>query len=99
MYVLAETASGEYLQQLFPDLAEKVVAVLRSGKAKYKSPAMGRTVAYPSVDESLVEPFRQRLKSKGRTMIDVKVGLKSADGVLNCVASFTWFVTYLPESI
>ncbi len=96
-YVLAETASGAFLQQLFPELAGEVVAVLRSGQAKYKSPATDRTVAYPSVDESLIEPFRERLKKKGRALIDVKVELKNVNQEIKCVAIFRWFVTNMPE--
>ena len=35
-FVLAETASGEILQTLFPELVGKVVPVLRDSKIKFK---------------------------------------------------------------
>ena len=54
-FTLAETASGEYLQTLFPDLVGKVIPVLRDASIKFKKPAVKTIIAYPSIsDESRV---------------------------------------------
>jgi len=39
-FTLAETASGEFLQTLLPDLVGKVIPVLREAKVKFKKPAV-----------------------------------------------------------
>ena len=54
-FTLAETASGEYLQSLFPELAGKVIPILRDASVKFKKPAVKNIIAYPSITDELKE--------------------------------------------
>ncbi len=53
-FTLAETASGEILQIKFPELAGKVIPLLRDLQIKFKKPAAKSISAYSSIStESL----------------------------------------------
>ena len=56
-FTLAETASGEFLQTLFPELVEKVIPVLRDATVKFKKPAVKNIIAYPSMPDEAREKF------------------------------------------
>lgn len=91
-FTLAETASGAYLQKRFPELAEKVIPVLREATVKFKKPAVKNIIAYPSVSPEAQTMFNQQFSKKGRASIRVDVEIKDTDNVVTCVASYNWFV-------
>ena len=91
-YALAETASGDTLLALFPDLAGEVVPVLRDSQLKFKRPASSDICAYASVSEESVERFREQLDKKGRSMITIEVQIRDCENVITCSGSFNWFV-------
>ena len=91
-FTLAETASGEFLQTLFPELIGKVVPVLRDANVKFKKPATKNLTAYPSITDEEKEKFDSRFSNKGRASITIDVELKDADGTLTCITSYNWFV-------
>jgi len=91
-FALAETASGELLLSLFPDLADKVVPLLRDSQIKFRKPAQGALTAYPSITDEALDKFRTQFTNKGRSSLAVDVELKDAADVTTCVATFTWFV-------
>ncbi len=91
-FTLAESASGDTLIKLFPDLIEYVVPLLRESKIKYKKPANGDLFATSTVDQEDVNRFRELFEKKGRAMIDIKVSLENADGVVASVSEFNWFI-------
>ena len=88
---LAEATSGEWLMQTLPELADKVVAVVRRVEAKFKKPMQGAIYsrATTSVDEirRSVEP----LATKGRLIIPVSVEIADGEGNVGLVATFEWF--------
>lgn len=94
-FTLAETASGEYLQTLFPELVGKVIPVLRDATVKFKKPAVKTILAYPSVADEAVEKFSAQLNQKGRAIISVAVDIKDIENTVTCVASYNWFVQKL----
>jgi len=94
-FTLAETASGEYLQTLFPDLAGKVIPVLRDATIKFKKPAVKTILAYSSVADESVEKFSAQFSKKGRATICVDVVIKDIENTVTCVASYNWFVQKL----
>lgn len=63
-YSLAELASGDYLQQLFPELVNKVIPALRDSKLKFKSPARSKVSAFPSVSKNAVAKFTAQFGKK-----------------------------------
>jgi len=91
-FTLAETASGEILQQLFPDLAGKVIPVLRDSQIKFKKPATQAVYARPTVSDEDIEKFRSQFEKKGRASLSVKVDIHDGDETLTCTGSFNWFV-------
>lgn len=94
-FALAETASGDMLQALFPELVGKVVPVLRESQIKFRKPATSLISAYASVAEEAVVGFREQFERKGRATIAVVVELKDVNGVVTCSAEFGWFVQAL----
>ena len=91
-FTLAETASGEFLQTLFPDLVGKVIPVLREAKVKFKKPAVKNIIAYPSITDDATEKFNTQFYKKGRASITVDVEIKDIENTITCIASYNWFV-------
>jgi acyl-coenzyme A thioesterase PaaI-like protein len=91
-FALAETASGEILQRLFPDLVGKVIPVLRKSEIKFKKPATKNIVAYPSVTAESLSKFDEQISRKGRALISVEVQVKDVEGLVTCTGTFNWFV-------
>ena len=91
-FTLAETASGEFLQTLFPDLVGKVIPVLREAKVKFKKPAVKNIIAYPSITDEATEKFNTQFTKKGRASITVDVEIKDIEATVTCIASYNWFV-------
>ncbi|MFA6977689.1 MAG: YiiD C-terminal domain-containing protein [Ignavibacteriaceae bacterium] len=91
-FTLAETASGELLQTLFPELVENVIPVLRDAQIKFKCPAQKTITAHPSIPEEKSIVFKNQLLQKGRALIEVNVEVKDAEGVVTCSGVFNWFI-------
>lgn len=91
-FTLAETASGEFLQTLFPELAGKVIPVLRDASVKFKKPAIKKIIAYPSITNEAKEKFNTQFLNKGRASIAVDVDIKDSEGTITCTTSYNWFV-------
>jgi len=94
-FTLAETASGELLQIIFPELVGKVVPLLRSSEIKFKKPTTKEVSAYASIPEEARLLFKEQFDKKNRATISVDVNLKDSDDVTTCSASFSWFVQAL----
>ena len=94
-FTLAETASGEFLQNLFPELVGKVIPILRDAQVKFKKPAVKDIIAYPSVSDESREKFNIQFVKKGRASILVNVEIKDIENTVTCIASYNWFVQKL----
>ncbi|MCK4864656.1 MAG: YiiD C-terminal domain-containing protein [Gammaproteobacteria bacterium] len=94
-FTLAETASGEFLQTLFPELVGKVIPVLRDATVKFKKPAVKNIIAYPSISDGVQEKFESRFAKKGRASISVNVEIKDIENTVTCVATYNWFIQKL----
>ena len=91
-FALAETASGEILQTLFPELVGKVIPVLRESQIKFKKPTNKDIYAYPLVSAESRTKFNEQLSKKGRALISVKVEVKDTEGTVTCTGTYNWFV-------
>ena len=91
-FALAETASGEMLQTLFPDLVDKVIPVLRDSTIKFKKPAQNTISTNSSVTDDSILKFKEQFERKGRSSIVVSVEVKDQEGIITSVAEFNWFV-------
>ena len=94
-FTLAETASGEFLQMLFPDLVGKVIPVLRDATVKFKQPAIKNVIAYPSISDEAREKFSIQFSKKGRASISVDVDIKDIENTVTCITTCNWFVQKL----
>lgn len=91
-FTLAETASGDVLQILFPELIKKAIPVLRESTMKFKKPAKKKIFAFTSVSKEAKAKFDEQFSKKGRALILVEVEIKDTDDIVTSVASFNWFV-------
>ena len=91
-FVLAETASGEALQKLFPELVGKVIPVLRDSNIKYKKSAIKSITAHPAITDDAVVKFKEQFEKKGRASISVDVEIKDQDDFVTSAGIFNWFV-------
>ena len=92
LYTLAETQSALCLMQLFPDLQEKVIPLLRSGGLKYKHPVTESVTATADVLQEEQERFMKRFLHKGRATVTVTVTLKTEEEEICAEGDFVWFV-------
>ena len=91
-FTLAETASGDFLQALFPDLVGKVIPVLRDAMVKFKKPAMKNIIAYPSISNEERDKFNNQFDKKGRASISINVKIKDIEDTITCTARYNWFI-------
>jgi acyl-coenzyme A thioesterase PaaI-like protein len=88
---LAEAASGQWLMQAMPELADKMIGVVRRVEAKFKNPMLGAIYsrAVTSLDE--IRRSAEPLASKGRALVAVAVEIVDNSGNVGLVATFEWF--------
>jgi len=91
-FLLAETASGVYLQEKFPDLKDEVIPLLRESQIKYRKTAEGTITAHAFAELETLERFKNQFLKRSRAIISVNVDLKDREGVVVAEALFTWFV-------
>ena len=91
-FALAETQSGLYLQETFPELEGKVVGMLRASTVKYKNPATSSIYAVANLAEAEKEKFLTQLERKGRAAMTVHVEVKDAEAVVTMQGDFQWYI-------
>ncbi|MCH9814532.1 MAG: DUF4442 domain-containing protein [Epsilonproteobacteria bacterium] len=91
-FILAESASGEFLATQFPDLKDKVIPLLRHADIKFKKSVDSKVIAYASVEECQLKKFIQQLNRKKRATIMIDVVLKNSDDEITTTGSFSWFI-------
>jgi acyl-coenzyme A thioesterase PaaI-like protein len=89
---LAETTSAECLVQHFPDLAERVVAVVRRVEAKFRNPLTGKLRSRATIHQGQADKLAEALETKGRGLISVDVEIVGSDGTVGLRATVEWFV-------
>jgi acyl-coenzyme A thioesterase PaaI-like protein len=94
-FTLAETQSGLYLQELFPELKGQVIPILRDSTMKFKKPALKKIFAYANISEENLIKFKEQFNKKKRATIEVNVEIKDTNNTLTSQASFTWFIQEL----
>lgn len=91
-FVLAETASGDMLLRLFPELIGKAAPLLRDSQIKFKKPAKQTISAYCSVTENAVSKFQEQFARKGRSTILIDVEIRDAGDIVTATGTYNWFV-------
>lgn len=92
VYAVAEGASGHFLLQRFPEVAESFGAVLRGSTAKYRRPANldSPLCGLGSLNEDDATSFLKTLHSRGRASIEVAVSVTQKDTEV-FTGKFNWF--------
>jgi len=72
-FALAETQSGLFLQEAFPELVGKVAGLLRSSTVKYKKPASTSIYAVATIEDEIKKKFIKHLERKGKGSITVSL--------------------------
>lgn len=91
-FTLAESASGLYLQNLFPNFQKEVHVLLRKATIEYKKPATKRLYAKASASQTDLKKFENRIQTGKKALINVDVLIVDSDEVLIAQANFLWFV-------
>ena len=91
-FSLAETQSGLYLQELFPNYIGKVIPLLRSSSVKFKAPATSSVWAKASLSCEAQEKFLAQFEKKGRAIVTVHVELRDEKEVVTMEGEFKWFI-------
>lgn len=94
-FTLAEASSGDFLMHRFPELAGKVVPVVRTSGIKFKKPATGTLRALASVSDEAADNFMGQFDKKGRALITVSVTVQDTEGTVTATAKYDWFVQRL----
>jgi thioesterase domain-containing protein len=94
-FALAEACSGQALQLQFPNLASKVVPVLRKSDIKFKRPAQSKIRARAQIDDQTTDKFRSQFERKGRATISVSVEIIDQEDTVTMTGSFEWFIQKL----
>lgn len=92
IFTLAESESGHYLQQCFPEQKDKVVAMVRDASIRYKQPASRKIIASATISDEEMEKFNSRFERKGRSTITIDVEIKDIENTLISTASFLWYI-------
>jgi hypothetical protein len=88
---LAEASSGQWLMQAMPELADKVIAVVRRVEAKFKKPMQGAIFSRATISLDEIRRSAELLAVKGRVLIPVTVEIVDGSGNVGLVATFEWF--------
>lgn len=92
LFTLAESSSGDALQECFPELVGKVTPIVRDSKIKFRKPALTSVTAIPSISAGSASKFKEQLQKRNRSIIAVDVVVVDSDENVVCNAVFNWFV-------
>jgi len=91
-FTLAETQSGLYLRELFPNYKGKIIPLLRSSSVKFKAPATSSLWAKASLAGEEQKKFLTQFEKKGRAIVTVDVELRDEENIVTMSGEFSWFV-------
>ena len=91
-FALAEAASGQYLIDTFPGLAEGALAVVRTFAGKFRNAARGGLHSLASASEEERRKFAEALATRHRALLKISVEVTDAAGNVTLNAAFDWFV-------
>jgi len=93
IFALAETQSGLYLQELYPQYENSVIPLLRSSSFKFKNATTKNITAIAWIDESTKSKFIKNLNTKGRAIVKVFVEINDSDKMIVAIGEFDWFIS------
>lgn len=91
-FSLAEFASGQWMINEFPDLAQQVIPVLRKSEVKFKKPAYGKVRAKASVPDEIKQKFITELTERKRALLDISVVVVNDNNEIVMHGTYEWFI-------
>lgn len=91
-FSLAEFASGQWLLDTFPDLAEQVIPMLRTSAVKFKQPAIGKLRAQVIVSPEVEASVRTALIERKRTLCSILVNVVNDQDDVVMSGTYDWFL-------
>ena len=95
LMALAEATSGEFLLEMFPQLAGTSAPVVRRFEAKFRKPANGTIISTASVDADALAKFDETYQRRGKASLEVAVDVYDQQGAHVLSAAAGWFVAKL----
>jgi len=92
LFTLAETKSGNYLNQIFKDYDNEVLALLRESKVKYKKIAKSKIYSFASINKDEKKKFLEIMKRRKKAIINISVTLKDEEDDIVFIGIFTWYI-------
>lgn len=91
-FSLAEIASGQWLLNHFPDLANDAIPMLRKSNVRFRTPAKGRVRARATTPESEASEIRTRLVNYRRTTCVITIEVVDDSGDVTMHGEYEWFL-------
>lgn len=91
-FSLAEFASGQWMINTFPDIAPKVIPVLRKSEVKFKKPAFGKIRAKVNVSNEVIHEFTNQLTQSKRALISINVIVVNDNDEAVMHGTYEWFI-------
>jgi hypothetical protein len=91
-FSLAEFASGQWMINTFPDIAPKVIPVLRKSEVKFKKPAFGKVRARVNVSNEVILQFNHQLTQSKRALISINVLVINDHDEAVMSGIYEWFI-------
>ena len=92
---LAEAASGEFLIQLFTNIPDQYVPVVRRLEAKFRKPANGKIFARLKTTAEMIRESISELHLKGRSLISIEVDIEDIRKTVTMNNVIVWYVQKL----
>jgi len=89
---LAEASSGEFLLKEFGEHRDEVIPLIRKTEVKYHRPANGTLYSRASFPGLNQAGFLEKLFSRGRAVIQIKVEIFDDNSQKVLTAVFDWFL-------
>ena len=91
-FSLAEFATGQWLLDTFPELAEQVIPMLRTSSVKFKQPAIGRVRAQVYASTEVADAVRTDLMQRKRALCSIPVKVVNDEEEVVMSGTFDWFL-------
>ena len=93
LFTLAESASGQFLLETFPEHKKEAIPLLRRSQITYLRPATETIHTTVEIMEDEKVRFTDRLTRKKRASVTLSVSLHTHNEEIVAKADFEWFVT------
>jgi acyl-coenzyme A thioesterase PaaI-like protein len=91
-FSLAEIASGQWLLDTFPDLANQIVALIRSSQVTFKKPGIGKLTARITNHPDTAVELKNELLEKQRALFNIRVHVLDSREQVVMIGEYRWYL-------